>query len=84
MSDYTPYQRRVINRYYENRNQIMVQKLGEIVSEIYVADSEKKKKSLWARAAKALANVGVPQSRIDHVVGREDPGLLVKLIEELF
>ena len=84
MSSYTPYQRKVIGRYYENRDHLMVQKLGEIASELYLAESEKKREALWERAAKALANADVPQSRIDHVVGRNDPQLLVKLIEELF
>lgn len=37
--EYSPYQKSVISGYYNNLDTIMLQKLGELVSELYIADS---------------------------------------------
>ena len=83
MTDYTPYQKHVIKRYYNNRDHIMIQKLGEIVSELYTAD-EKKAARLWKRAAQALQNLEVPQARIDRLMETKSPEKLAELIAKLF
>ncbi len=49
------YQRKIVNRYYENIDTITLNTLSEIVSDLYVAESQKKIDSLWKRAEKALA-----------------------------
>ena len=55
--EYTRHQRGIINRYYENLDTITLQRLGEIVSELYLAPTDKKRDQLWDRAAQALARV---------------------------
>ena len=40
--EYSKYQTDVISSYYNNLDTIMLQKLGEIVTELYLADTEKK------------------------------------------
>ncbi|MCA9278265.1 MAG: hypothetical protein H6815_06360 [Phycisphaeraceae bacterium] len=61
------YQQKVVKRYYQNRDSIMVQKLGELVTELMLATASedpskpattKKLNGLWDRAAKAVANLG--------------------------
>ncbi len=40
MVDYTPYQKGIIKRYYEHRDTIALNALAEIVSDLYLAESE--------------------------------------------
>ena len=82
MADTTRYQQGIIRRFYENRDRIAEQRLGELVGEIYLAQG-KKLDQLWKNAATALAQVGLPQSRIDHILEKKDPALLAALMKEL-
>ena len=38
MADHTPYQKGIIKRFYENRDTLALQKLGEIVSDLYLEE----------------------------------------------
>ena len=82
MAELTPYQEKVVKRYYCNRDRLAEQRLGELVSEIYLAEG-KKRDRLWQSAATALAQVGLPQSRIDHILETRDPALLAVVTKEL-
>jgi len=77
------YQRGIARRYYEHLDTIMVQKLGEIVSELYLADSESARTRLWERARKALANAKVKREEIDRVVGERDLETLAAMVNDL-
>lgn len=52
--EYSPHQRKLIQRYYRNLDAIRTQKLSELVTEIYLATTPKRLDSLWGRAAKLL------------------------------
>ena len=52
------YQKGVIKRYYQNKDTLASQKLGELVSELYLADSPKKLDRLWKSVETALVNAG--------------------------
>jgi len=67
MPDFTPYQQKIIQRYYDNQGTIQRQRLAELVSELFLAEGKKRKKA-WTAAAAAMQKLGVPQSRIDHLV----------------
>lgn len=83
MPDRTPYQQKVIQRYYNNREQIDQQRLSELVTNLYLAEGAKKKKSLWEKAADAMLRLGVPASRVEHVVGTADPAQLAEVVKEI-
>ncbi|HBT75851.1 MAG TPA: hypothetical protein DEB39_02755 [Planctomycetaceae bacterium] len=78
----TPYQEKIIKRYYENREVLSMQRLGELATDLYLAEG-KKRQTLWKRAATAMKNLGVPQERIDHILASDDPTLLATLNQEL-
>ncbi len=80
--DYTPYQEKIIQRYYGNLDTIQLQRLSEMVSELFLAEG-KKKDRLWQSAASAMQKLGVPQSRIDHVLKMKKPALLAEVVKEL-
>jgi hypothetical protein len=81
---YTPHQRGIIRRYYEHRDDLMVQKLGDIVSSLYLAESDKEKQRLWSQAETALGNLEVPKGQIQRVMSERDPALLAKVLEGLY
>ncbi|MDR2762201.1 MAG: hypothetical protein LBB88_06320 [Planctomycetaceae bacterium] len=81
MQDRTPYQDKIIKRYYENRDDIMTDKLSMLITDLYLAEG-KKRQQLWKRIATALSNLKVPQSQIDHLVEQDNPSLLTKYIEK--
>lgn len=80
--DYSPYQEKIIKRYYENSDTLGRQRLADLVGELYLAEGKKKDK-LWQNAAAAMAKLGVPQSRIDHLLKMAKPELLAQLVKEL-
>ena len=82
MAKRSNYQQRVIKNYYQNREAIMLQRLGELVSELYLAEG-KARSRLWERAAGSLQHLGVPPQRIGHLLKSDNPGLLASLVKEL-
>jgi hypothetical protein len=80
--EYTNYQRSVISGYYNNLDAIMLQKVAELVSELYLADTDPKKDRLWQRVQKALANLKVPPAIADHIMASRDVQVLAKNLQE--
>jgi hypothetical protein len=82
LDDYTPYQQKIIKRYYSNQDGIHRQRLAELVTDLYLADGAKRAR-VWKAAATAMQKLGVPQARIDHVLKQNDPALLAQVVKEL-
>jgi hypothetical protein len=80
--DFTPYQQKIIKRYYNNHDSIQRQRLAELVTELYLSKGKKQDKA-WQSAAAAMRKLGVPQSRIDHLVNKADPALVAEVVKEL-
>ena len=80
--DYTPYQQKIIKRYYDNQDTLQLQRLAELVGELYLAEGKKTQK-LWASAAAAMQKLGVALARIDHLVKQDNPALVAELVKEL-
>jgi len=83
MPDHTPYQKGVIKRYYEHRDTIALQKLAEIVSDLYLATSEAGINRAWRSAEKQMLAAGVHQHQAGEIVRERDLGALAKLVSEL-
>lgn len=81
MKERTPYQEKIIKRYYNNRDEIMSQKLSELLTDLYLAEG-KKKSQVWKRIVAALTNLGVAQDRIDELVDADNPMMLAEFIEK--
>lgn len=80
--DFTPYQQKIIKRYYNNEGSVKQQRLAELVTELYLAEG-KKRQRVWAQAVTAMQKLEVPQARIDHLVAKDNPVLLAELVKEL-
>ncbi len=80
---YTPYQKGIIKRYYEHGETMALQNLAEIVSDLYLADSNAKKKKLWQKAEAALVKLKVPTVRTARALEAWDTAGLARLLTEL-
>ncbi|MCC6421167.1 MAG: hypothetical protein IT429_23270 [Gemmataceae bacterium] len=80
--DFTPYQQKIIKRYYENSDTLQLQRLATLVGDLYLAEG-KKRQRLWQTAGEAMQKLGVPQSRIDHLLAQGKPELVAQLVKEL-
>jgi hypothetical protein len=81
--EYTRHQQKIIQRYYDNRDQIDEQKLSELVTNLYLASGKKQIAKHWETAENAMVRLGVPESRVRHVVDSKDPAVLAAVVEEL-
>ena len=77
-------QQNIIRNYYKNRDEIMLQQLGEIVSELWLAPDEMKRRRLWQRAEKALANMGIKKDEIARIVRSRDEKALAAFLNRKF
>ncbi|OWK46925.1 hypothetical protein [Fimbriiglobus ruber] len=82
MENYSKYQQGIIKRYYQNADSLHVQKLAELVGELYLAEGKKREK-VWKSVVTAMQKLEVPQSRIDHIVAQNSPELVANLVKEL-
>ena len=82
MAERSKYQQKIIKNYYNNQEAISLQRLGELVTELYLAEGKKRAKQ-WEYIVAALEKLKVPQSRIDTLLAKDNPALVAKLVEEL-
>ena len=75
-------QRGIVNRYYQNLDTITVQRLQELVSELYLAQG-KAADRLWKRAALALAKVSAHDAAIERILTSRDVAALAELVTKL-
>ncbi len=81
--DHTPYQRKVIQRYYRNQDAAKGQRLQEIVSDLYLATTPKKRETLWARTEELLAHAGVPAAEASRIVSSRNVEALAQVVQRL-
>jgi hypothetical protein len=82
LADYTPYQRKIIDRYYRNFDAIKFQRLSELATDLYLAEG-KKRDRLWNQVADHLRKLEFPEPRIAHLLQKRDPALLVEILKQL-
>ena len=80
--EFSAYQQKIIKRFYNNRDQMDDQRLSELVAELYLA-SDKKKPKLWTSAQEIMTRLGVPASRIEHILQTGDPAILAEVVKDL-
>ncbi len=82
MAEHTPYQKKIIQRYYRNFDAIKFQQLSELATELYLAEG-KSRDRLWKRVGESLRKLEFPESRVSHLLEKKDPALLVGVLAEL-
>ena len=81
---YTQYQKKAIRSFYDNKDLRLVQKLGELVSNLYVETSEKKKETGWKKIKKILTDLKVHPGEIEYLTKDKDLSMISKKLDEVF
>lgn len=82
MAKRSAYQQRVIRDYYRNQDAILVQRLGELLTDLYLAEG-KARVRLWKRVETAMEKLEVPKKQIQHIVQSDNPTLVANLLKQL-
>ena len=82
MPERSKYQQNIIKNYYENRESIALQRVQELVTELYLSEGKKRQKH-WKNLESHLAKLNVKQPTIDHLVEQDDPQLVAELVQKL-
>jgi alcohol dehydrogenase class IV len=80
--DYTAHQQNIISRYYDNLDTIMLAKLQELVTELYLADTEAKRGRLWQRVQQAMVKLGIPDTLAEHILATKDVEVLARNVQD--
>lgn len=82
MTERTKYQQNIIKNYYENRENISLQRAQEIVTDLYLSEGKKRQK-YWESLANHLTKLGVKPDVIQRLVKQDDPQAAALLITKL-
>jgi hypothetical protein len=82
MAERSPGAQRAIRNYYDNRRAIALQRVGELVTELFLTQG-KRRQTHWRHLRSHLEQLDVPAATIDHLVERDDPQLVAKLLTTL-
>ncbi len=82
MAEHTKYQQKVIQRYYDNRDDIALQRVQELITELYLAEGKKRAKH-WESLALHLGKLGVKPDVIAHLRQQDKPELVATLVSKL-
>ncbi len=80
--EHSSYQQGVIKRYYDNLQGQTLTRLGELVTELYLAKSEKKREQLWGRVEKAMEKIKVPKKIAEHILSKRKAEILAANLED--
>jgi hypothetical protein len=80
--DFTANQQKIIKRYYDNIDTIALQRLSDLVGELYLSEGKKKEKA-WQSVLKAMEKLEVPKARIEHLMTQKNPLLIAELVKQL-
>ncbi len=79
---HSKYQQKIIKNYYDNREAISLQRLSELVTDLYLAEG-KARETKWKQAIGALEKLGLKPDQIADLHKKDNPALLAKVVEEM-
>ena len=80
--EYNKHQQNVIRRYYDNLDAIKLNQLQELVTELYLAQNSKKEERLWERAEKAMQQLKIKPSIIEHIMQKRKVEILAENLQD--
>ncbi len=81
---YTQYQKKVIRNFYDNKDLRLVQKLGELVSNLYIETNEKKIETGWKKIKKMLTDLKVHPGEVEYLTKDKNLSMISKKLDEVF
>ena len=81
---YTKYQQKAIRNFYDNKDLRLIQKLGELVSNLYLETGEKKKETGWKKIKKTLTDLKVHPGEVEYLTKEKNLSTISKKLDEIF
>jgi len=81
--EYSNQQRKIISRRYKTLEPRSAHRLGELVSELYLADDDKARNRLWKQVATAMKNLDLTDARCAGIIERKDTEGLAALMGQI-
>lgn len=81
--DLSKHQEGIVKRYYEHHETIQSNKLGDLLSELWLTEDEKLKTKLWGKAQVALMRLNVDAQLLANICGERDIKKLGQLISDI-
>jgi hypothetical protein len=82
MAEYTKFQQKVIKGYYDNRESIALQRVQELITELYLTTGKKREKH-WDSLELHLGKLGIKPDTIAHLRKEDKPELIATLVKKL-
>ena len=82
MGKQSKFQQKAIKNYYQNREAIALQRVQELVTELYLSEG-KKRQQHWKTLSTHLGKLQVKQPVIDHLIEQDNPELVAHLLKTL-
>jgi len=82
MGKRSKYQQKAISSFYQNREAIALQRVQELVTELYLSEG-KKRRQHWKHLVTHLEALGVKPAQIEHLVEQDNPELVANFVKQL-
>ena len=79
--NYSRYQQSVIRNYYNNKDNVSLQRAQELLTDLYLAEGKKREK-VWDSLFVHLERLGVPADQLQHLKEANNPELVAQLIQK--
>ncbi|MEM6257079.1 MAG: hypothetical protein AAF711_05720 [Planctomycetota bacterium] len=81
--DLSRHQSSIVKRYYKNLDTIVANRLQEAVTELYLAETDKKRAGLWKKVKTQLDKTPADPGVVQQIVEAADVERLAKLVNDL-
>lgn len=82
MAEYTKFQQNAIKNFYDNRDSIALQRVQELVTELYLSEGKKLQKN-WDNVILHLSKLKVDKKTLDHLRQEAKPELVASLVNRM-
>ena len=82
MAKRSKYQEKIIKNYYQNRESIALQRVQELITELYLSEGKKRQRH-WDSLATHLEKLEVSESQIAHLREQDDLELVANFVKKL-
>jgi hypothetical protein len=82
MAEFTKFQQNAIKNFYDNRETIALQRVQELVTELYLSEGKKLQKN-WDNVILHLSKLNVDKKTLDHLRKEAKPELVATLVTKM-
>lgn len=80
--EYSNYQKKVIQNYYQHKDTIVLTRLQELVTDLYLSETPAKTKRLWQQVEKALDKMKLKPATKARILEKQNVEILAKNLNE--